>query len=179
MAKGRRVHVGPVTLRPRFNAVATTPGLGRRLPGPDAHDPRQASAAAAAWALAAVAALGVPGIASIALGEAVGERGLVTDAAERVTAAGRVLRWLAEGGELLPLEPPGDAAAAIAWIAQRRSDDRVQLLVAELAGTTAELRVPEGWRVVAAEDAEGAERAAGADTALAPFETLRLLLAPM
>lgn len=85
LAAGRPLHVGPVTLRPRFNAVATSPrrvvtdasvetGYGPQLV-PDATDPQQHSAAAAAWFAAAVQALTVPGVASITLAEAWGPRG--------------------------------------------------------------------------------------------------------
>ncbi|MDR6574070.1 hypothetical protein J2X60_002725 [Curtobacterium sp. 320] len=85
LAAGRPLHVGPVTLRPRFNAVATSPrqavtdasvesGSGPESV-PDATDPQQHSAAAAAWFDAAVKALTVPGVASITLAEAWGPRG--------------------------------------------------------------------------------------------------------
>lgn len=85
LAAGRPLHVGPVTLRPRFNAVATSPrrvvtdataelGSGPEFV-PDATDPAQHSPAAAAWFAAAVRALSVPGVATITLAEAWGPRG--------------------------------------------------------------------------------------------------------
>jgi hypothetical protein len=86
IAAGRPVHVGPVTLRSRFNAVATSaPAAGgaddveggygaEHVPG--ATDRRQASPALAAWTIASAAALSVPGVASIAYFEAWGPRGL-------------------------------------------------------------------------------------------------------
>jgi hypothetical protein len=85
LAAGRALHVGPVTLRPRFNAVATSArplvtdasidaGYGPQFV-PDATDPKQHSAAAAAWFAASVEALTVPGVASITLAEAWGPRG--------------------------------------------------------------------------------------------------------
>ncbi|QSB21982.1 hypothetical protein [Curtobacterium sp. 24E2] len=85
LAAGRALHVGPVTLRPRFNAVATSArplvndasidaGYGPQFV-PDATDPEQHSAAAAAWFAASVEALTVPGVASITLAEAWGPRG--------------------------------------------------------------------------------------------------------
>ncbi|MFJ2980317.1 hypothetical protein ACIPEP_15805 [Curtobacterium sp. NPDC087082] len=85
LAAGRPLHVGPVTMRPRFNAVATSPrravtdasveaGYGPQSV-PDATDPQQHSAAAAAWFAAAVQALTVPGVASITLAEVWGPRG--------------------------------------------------------------------------------------------------------
>ncbi|MEK6310946.1 MAG: hypothetical protein V4755_09575 [Curtobacterium sp.] len=87
LAAGRPLHVGPVTLRPRFNAVATSPrprvtdataagGYGPHLV-PDATDPDQHSAAARVWTAAAVRALSVPGVATVTLGELWGPRGIV------------------------------------------------------------------------------------------------------
>lgn len=100
LAAGRPLHVGPVTLRPRFNAVATTPrrvttsttiddGYGPETV-PDATDPGQHSAAAGAWTAASVAALSVPGVASITLAEAWGPRGVVASDGTRTPAAAAV-----------------------------------------------------------------------------------------
>ena len=85
LAAGRPLHVGPVTLRPRFNAVATSPRRVVTDPSvdaghgpesvPDATDPEQHSGAAVAWFAAAVEALTVPGVATITLAEAWGPRG--------------------------------------------------------------------------------------------------------
>ncbi len=78
LAAGRPLHVGPVTLRPRFNAVATS--AVPHLADPDdadATDPDQHSAAARAWTDAAVRALSVPGVATVTVGEVWGPRGLV------------------------------------------------------------------------------------------------------
>ncbi|ROS70154.1 hypothetical protein EDF42_0146 [Curtobacterium sp. PhB172] len=85
LAAGRALHVGPVTLRPRFNAVATSArpvvtdttieaGYGPQFVA-DATDPAQHSAVARAWFAASVEALTVPGVASITLAEAWGPRG--------------------------------------------------------------------------------------------------------
>ncbi|MBF4629472.1 hypothetical protein [Curtobacterium flaccumfaciens] len=87
LAAGRALHVGPVTLRPRFNAVATAPtrvvtdatvehGYGPETV-PDATDPAQHTPAAERWFADAVRALTVPGVASITLAEAWGPRGFV------------------------------------------------------------------------------------------------------
>ena len=87
LAAGRALHVGPVTLRPRWNAVATAPtrvvadatvehGYGPETV-PDATDPAQHTSAAARWFADAVRALTVPGVASITLAEAWGPRGFV------------------------------------------------------------------------------------------------------
>lgn len=100
IAGGRPVHVGPVTLRPRFNAVATTPppeepdnlthGDGpERLA--DSVDPRQHSAAVGAWVVASVAALA--GAESICYFEEWGPRG-IRDSDGGLDPAGRALSIL-------------------------------------------------------------------------------------
>ncbi|MEW9267122.1 hypothetical protein AB1207_20415 [Kineococcus endophyticus] len=66
IAAGRPVHVGPVSVVPRFNAVATTPArLGRGDPsvgsGPS-------GPVVTAWCVAAAAACSVDGVASVVLG---------------------------------------------------------------------------------------------------------------
>lgn len=87
LAAGRLLHVGPVTLRPRFNAVATSPrppvtdasatgGYGPEHV-PDATDPAQHGPEAGRWFASAIDALTVPGVESITLAEAWGPRGLV------------------------------------------------------------------------------------------------------
>ncbi len=86
IAAGRPVHIGPVTLRSRFNAVATTAAPAERGDlrdgyGPglleDATDDRQLSSALAAWTVASFAALSSSGAASIAYFEEWGPRGLM------------------------------------------------------------------------------------------------------
>ena len=69
IADGRPVHIGPVTLRPRFNAVAASSaarptGSAEGYAALDEHatDPRQASAGLAAWTVASAAAFAVPGV---------------------------------------------------------------------------------------------------------------------
>ena len=74
IANGNPVHVGPVTLRPRFNNVATaeqpaptkadlSEGYGAEFTG--ANDDRQTSKELAAWVIASAAATSVFGIESI------------------------------------------------------------------------------------------------------------------
>ena len=102
-AAGRPVHIGPVTLRPRFNNVATTPpptptdtdlraGYGPHLI--DADDARQDAPELAAWTIAGAAALAVPGVASLTYFEEWGPRGIRrADGTDRPVAA--ALRALA------------------------------------------------------------------------------------
>jgi hypothetical protein len=60
---GLPVHVGPITLRPRFANVATRP-QPVPAPAPPA-DPRAGSALHEAWTVASAAALALPGVASL------------------------------------------------------------------------------------------------------------------
>jgi D-apionolactonase len=79
LAGGRPVVVGPVTLRPRFNAVATGPP--RRRPAgslPDDVDPRQAGSFAAAWLLGSIAAIVPAGVSAATYFELAGARGLLS-----------------------------------------------------------------------------------------------------
>lgn len=62
ISKGRPLHIGPVTLAPRFNAVATQPPVQEELPASDA---QQGTPFAAAWLLGSITALTRPGTASI------------------------------------------------------------------------------------------------------------------
>jgi len=86
IAGGRPVHVGPITLRARFNAVSTTPrtagpgtldaGYGPHLDD-NATDERQTSVAARTWTVASFAALAAAGVASACYFEEWGPRGLM------------------------------------------------------------------------------------------------------
>jgi len=73
-----RVHVSPITLKPRFNPDATedsAPLLPNELP--DSVDPRQVSLFGAAWTLASLKALTVAQAASITFYETSGEQGIL------------------------------------------------------------------------------------------------------
>lgn len=127
------VHIGPVSLRPRFNNVATTPqpapalpdvseGYGAQFTG--AADGRQSSAELAAWVVASAAALAVPGVASLSWFETTGPRGLEgTPAAEVVAALGSLA-----GGELLT----GASPDGLIWAIGSRRVGGDTVLVANL-----------------------------------------------
>jgi hypothetical protein len=86
---GRPLHVGPVTLLPRFNAVATSDVAAR----PEA-DKLQPEAFTAAWTLASIDALTMDGVESVSYFEASGPRG-ISDAGGRLNPAGELLKALA------------------------------------------------------------------------------------
>ncbi len=76
-AENRPLVVSPITLRPRFNAVAT----GDEAPDPSQLPPqvdsRQLSLFAAAWTLGSIAELSAAGVASLTYFETTGWRGLI------------------------------------------------------------------------------------------------------
>ena len=138
IADGRPVHVGPVTLRSRFNAVATTPppteprdlrtgyGPARVL---SATDPRQESSALAAWTIASAAAFAIPGVATITSFESTGRRG-VRDAAGKPFPVAEAVTWLHQLSGL-PLLEARDLPRGIHALGAR-TDDGVVLLIASL-----------------------------------------------
>lgn len=123
IAAGAPVHVGPVTLRPHVNNVATTApprpstdgleeGYGPALL--DADDARQAAPELAAWTIASAAALSAPGVATISFFEEWGPRGIRTVAGEDLPVAGAVRALASLAGRLLTIG--------------RSDDDRVWIL---------------------------------------------------
>ena len=155
IADGRSLHVGPVTLGARYNAVATTrasaggsrdaelrAGFGaEHVPG--ATDERQSAEALGAWVVGSIAALAVSGVESLSYFEATGPRGLVA-ADGTLTAAGRALGWITElsgrrrvaveiGGVSLGAgssvaEPPVSSAGVTAIAAVDAAGDTVVIL---------------------------------------------------
>lgn len=137
------VHVGPVTLRSRFNAVATTAtpdalitdltaGYGAAVT-PDATDHRQTAPAVHAWTIASAAALSVDGVDSISWFEASGPRGLAA------SPAAVAFEWLTElSGQ--PLLQAMDASADL-WAIGARTGDTVTVLVANLRARAATVAV--------------------------------------
>ncbi|WP_432545554.1 hypothetical protein [Kineococcus sp. SYSU DK004] len=153
LAGGRPVHVGPITLAPRFNAVATTPrrpqahgdlsaGYGaEHVPG--ATDPRQRSRGFAAWLVASAAALGVPGVASLSFAEAWGPRGLGTAEGEPYPAAAAVGHLAALAGRPrwdVAGPVPAGAAVLAAGPADGSGGDGT-VLAANTTGATVHLRL--------------------------------------
>lgn len=150
------VHIGPVTLRSRFNAVATTrtadslvvdlsAGYGAAVT-PEATDARQHSPALLAWTVASAAALAVAGVESISWFEASGARGLRDGAAEFPVAT--ALTWLAEIAGA-PLLETTDAAHGL-WAIGATVDGASVALVANLRAepATVELTAPAGGQRV-------------------------------
>jgi hypothetical protein len=138
IAAGLPVHVGPVSLRPHFNDVATTPppmtdhddlrdGYGSALI--DVADTRQTAPQLAAWAVASAAALAVPGVATLTMFEEWGPRGLVDAAGEPypVHDAVAALADLAGAPGLR-----GDSPDGLVWAIGARTDEGDIVVVANL-----------------------------------------------
>lgn len=138
IAGGVPVHVGPVSLRPHFNDVATTPppmpehddlrdGYGSALI--DSADARISAPELAAWTVASAAALAVPGVATIAYFEEWGARGLADDTGtpRPVHAAATALASLAGLPGLR-----GDSPDGLVWAIGARGEAGDTVLVANL-----------------------------------------------
>jgi D-apionolactonase len=123
MADGKEVHVGPITLRPRFNNVATkapeipevtdlSKGYGAEWFGNS--DNRQQSPELAAWTIASAAAIAIAGVNSITFFEERGPRGIESSEGDAypVYAAVKELSELV-GGNLLTGESPDGLLWAI------------------------------------------------------------------
>ncbi|WP_193105509.1 hypothetical protein [Brachybacterium sp. FME24] len=166
-ASGLPVHIGPVTLRPRFNNVATSPpprphradlaeGYGAQRTGSE--DPRQASPELAAWTIASAAALAIPGVASLTYFEEWGPRGLRTpDGADLPVRDALAALTALQGGELLSA---ASADGLIRAIGARR-DGHCEVLLANLSANPRAVGVRAG-------------ASAGASAELGPFGWSRL-----
>jgi hypothetical protein len=152
LAGGLPVHIGPISLRPHFNDVATTPppmpahddlrdGYGSALT--DAVDPRQAAPELAAWTIASAAAFAVPGVATLAYFEEWGPRGVRTVDGITQPAFDAVTALAGLAGE------PGlrgDSPDGLVWALGARTADGDVVLVANLdrRSRTVEVELPGG-----------------------------------
>jgi hypothetical protein len=152
LAGGPPVHLGPISLRPHFNDVATTPppmpahddlrdGYGSALT--DAEDPRQSAPELAAWTVASAAAFAVPGIATLAYFEEWGPRGVrASDGTPYpVFAAVTALAELAERPGLR-----GDSPDGLVWAVGARTEDGTTVLAANIGRDerVVTIQTPEG-----------------------------------
>lgn len=152
LAGGLPVHIGPISLRPHFNDVATTAppmpthddlrdGYGSALT--PATDPRQASPELAAWTVASAAALAVPGVATLAYFEEWGARGLRAADGTPLPVLDAVSALTAIAGE------PGlrgDSPDGLVWAIGACTAGGSTVLVANLdrAPRTVEVELPDG-----------------------------------
>lgn len=146
LAAGRDVHFGPVSLRPRFNNVATAPeplptgrdlrdGYGSHFTG--SSDARQGSPELAAWLIASASALAVQGVSSVSWFETWGPRGFYSAAGR--TPAADALDALVDlcGSELLSGESPD----GLIWAIGARIDGADIVLAANVGRSEREFDV--------------------------------------
>ncbi|TFD23335.1 hypothetical protein [Cryobacterium sp. TMS1-13-1] len=153
IARGRPLHIGPITLRPRFNAVATTaPVAGPdkiEFTGygpehlPEATDARQQSAALAAWLIASVDAFAVPGVASLCYFEAWGARGIGGSGVAARYPVATAVEWMREleGVPLRELRGELPPAVAILIADIRNASGAPTAVIANLSDRTQVLRL--------------------------------------
>lgn len=107
---GKPLHIGPVTLKARFNAVSTDGAYDARTVAAMTTDPLQGEEFTATWLLGSIAALSLPGVESLSYFEASGLRGLIAEDGTP-TPAFRLFEKLAalRGAEVLetPHSVPG------------------------------------------------------------------------
>ncbi|TAP45092.1 hypothetical protein [Arthrobacter sp. S39] len=141
LAGGRPVHVGPVTLLPRFNAVATS--------GDDAEaeaDELQDQPFTAAWMLASISALTLDGVASVSYFEASGPRG-ISDVDGRLNPAGELLKQLAALRDSVVLSvEAGQADADAVTLYPVQSPEGLVIFAGNLSGAAVavDVRLPDG-----------------------------------
>lgn len=124
LGQGKPLHIGPLTMAPRFNAVATTPS------SPNESERAEATEGlTAAWVLGSVAALTIPGVASLSY---------LTNATQ-ATAARSLLQQLArlQGHEVLRTS---GGTAPVAFFAVRVTQG-ILCFVGNLTPNTLDLRV--------------------------------------
>ena len=162
LAAGASVHIGPISLRPHFNNVATTPPPMPRHPdlrdgyGPaliDAADGRQSAPELAAWTIASAAALAVPGVATLTYYEEWGPRGVRAPDGEPlpVLEAISALAQLSGNPGLR-----GDSPDGLVWALGARTPTGDIVLVANMDTRSRTLAIDIGGRSRPVEVASGA-----------------------
>lgn len=157
MAGGKEVHIGPITLRPRFNNVATekpeipevfdlSAGYGAEWFG--ANDQRQQSPELAAWLVASAAAASVPGVDSLTYFEQWGPRGV--QSAEGIAyPVSEVINLLGAmvGREFLAGSSPDGLIWTLSFSTDQTNSASNILLVSNLRGQGAKVEVDTGGQV--------------------------------
>ncbi|HEV7712269.1 MAG TPA: hypothetical protein VGP16_29030 [Asanoa sp.] len=191
-ADGAALFVSPVTLRPRFNAVAVTDEAQATDELPPAVDVRQPSQFAAAWTLGSLAALAPAGVAALTYYETVGARGVVAGPepeypgrfvaepdrpyplyhvlADAIELAGAPLRAVEVGDPLSVAALAADDGTRTVVLLANLSDRERAVRIDGLPAGTPSTRVLDGTdrRDVATRDGDGVA------LALRPYATLRL-----
>lgn len=147
LANGKPVHIGPITLRPRFNNVATSKSAGPELQdlskgyGAEyfgSYDIRQECRELGAWMVASTASLARKGVASLTWFEQWGSRGLAdTDGMDY--PAGTAFRTLV-ALEGMPMYS-GNSVDGKIWAIAAHDGTKGKLLVSNLYDSQQEVQV--------------------------------------
>ncbi|MDM4761543.1 hypothetical protein QT381_00780 [Galbitalea sp. SE-J8] len=142
IAKGAAVHVGPVTLLPRFIATEPLPPVvagpfAGSPPGSTDIDARQWAPALAAWTIGSAASLAGAGAASIAYFETTGPRGVRDEDGDAPVAAALAALREISGWQLL--EPSGQVDRDV-WLIAAQEPSSVRRRVALVANLAATVR---------------------------------------
>ena len=134
LGAGKPLHIGPVTLLPRFNAVATSDEASEA-----SADELQNQPFTAAWTVASINALTQDGVESITYYTASGPTG-VTDAAGNFNPAGQVIKELARlrNGTVLSVEMLTNLPVTVYPVI---GPDGLVVLTANLTPSTVELTI--------------------------------------
>lgn len=136
----RALHIGPITLGARFNAVATAPAASEHASPaaaafgtdlvPGSTDPRQHAVSLGAWTLGSIAALAGEDVASLSYFESRGPRG-IHDPDAALSGAGRALALAAGLTGLTRLA--AQVPAGLVALAAEGLDGGVELLIGNLS----------------------------------------------
>lgn len=146
-----RVMVSPITLRPRFNPVATTSSAAGMATAAEAEaDPRHLTSFAAAWTLASIVQLARGGAGCATYFELLGPRGILlndgpAESTPCVTPIYHVLADLADlrqlGGGVLRSLGCGSGLGSVEGLWSRKGEQAV-LLLAHLSPTPRQITLP-------------------------------------
>jgi D-apionolactonase len=129
MGSGKPLHVGPITLKARYNAVSTDGAYDSKTTEAMTTDPLQAETFTAAWMLGSIAAMTLPGVESLSYFEASGPRGLLTDDGTPTPAFELLVKLAAlRGADVLEVE--GNVPGLVLYPV--RADSAVVLFAANL-----------------------------------------------
>ena len=129
---GKPLYLGPITLKPRLNPVATS---GKPVTVEEQRDDRLDSPFCAAWTLGSLAALAIPGVEGITCFETHGPLGLADG--DRVRPAHDVFKAVADfrGADIFRIEGVPESAAALGL----KRNNRRRILLANLTADPLEL----------------------------------------
>lgn len=136
ITQGAPLHVGPITLRPRFNAVTTTPiQTYDTTADPATVDARQTEPHLASWTIASAAANAEGGAASITWFEDRGSRGIIDDDGTPFPVRDAISAVHALSGQPLLLPATTSPDGTMTWVLGVRTTYGARILISRLGDT--------------------------------------------